>query len=772
MKLSIAWIFDHLGIDWRSIDLTSLIEKFNATTAEIESIIPITLPLSEVFCGRVQAIKAESLIVCYVPEIDQEIMLPLRPDVRHEQWFLVRRTQDGFAWASGNDFFCAKDFLIPAVAVSKDEERGGWRALCEDTDYLIEVGNTSLTNRSDMWGHRGFAREIGAILGKPLIALDELVAKVPLVQASPSFSVITPDIQTNQCSRLATLAIKSIVYQPTAIWMALCLLRLDCRVHNAIVDMTNYVMFDLGHPMHAFDAAKISDASLNVRLAHVGESLRILDGQLIQLDEGDLVVADDKKILSLAGIIGGLETGISETTKSIVLEAACFDAATIRKSSARHKKRTESSLRFEKTLDPHAVVQAIQRFVALMPKVGLSYDGELAIMVVGQLPEPLYLEITHAVIEKSLGTSVSAAFVRATFKALECEVKVLDDDALLPVYRVLIPSFRATKDLIATADLIEEVSRFYGYDAIHAVLPKIAAHVQDGRYLRMVRSIKRLLAHGLHMRELQSYAFFDEQFLRVINFEPMNTVAVQQPISEHWRRLVTSLVPHLLHAVMQGNADHETLRFFEWNRVWHYEQELTERPALSGIFFQKKIPLDFYAIKALLQPLFNMIDVQVEWRQLETPLWPWLAPYQSARLYAAGQEIGYAGMVDEMFFRPIGDGQAFVFELDVDKFCALTGNIKQFVPLARYPMVTRDISMIMPLTVTTHEIESAIRLLDERIVEVLLVDFYQQESWKDRRSFTVRVIMKDKNATLTAAEIDQLYELVVAALVSHGAVIR
>jgi len=774
MKLSIAWIFDHLGVDWHSIDLAALVAKFNATTAEIERVELINFPFGQLYAGRVISSDPHKGIRLFIAEQDKELILPFRSDAYTDAYFLIGDDTNMIRWASTADFFCAKDQLLSSVQLAASEQGGFWKNRCETTDYILHIDNKSITNRPDLWGHRGFAREIGALLDIPLIQIDQLCASVPIHdKIKPSNTPFPVIADAAYCSRLALLSLHVAAHLASPPLLMSRLLRVDCKPINLCVDLTNYVMFDLGQPMHAFDASSLDQKKIEVRTAHAGETIRLLDSQLIHLHEDDIIIADTQRPLSLAGVMGGIDSGITPQSTHLLLEAGCFNAVAIRKTAARYKKRTEAAMRFEKSMDPEAPPFALQRFVALLDQLNVSYQLNSAIMTVGNPPQTIVIELSHDLIEKRLGVSLNTDFVIKTWCVLGCLVSYTDDENGC-LYSVTIPSFRATKDLTLPIDLIEEIGRFYGYDALPVQLPLVKAMVRETRALHKERLIKNLLSYGACMKEIQNYAFFDEAFLQRCTFDPHHTVSVQQPVSENWRRLVTTLIPGLMHAVINNDADNNELRFFEWNRVWHYDgQELHEKNNVAGIFWSKKGTIDFYKAKSYLVQFFHNLNITtVQWRHCTHNSMPWYAMHQTAELIVADQKIGHAGMINPSFWHQIGKGEAFVFECNADVLKHLAQQDKKFSPLPIYPAVERDISMLISLSMTVQRIIDLVMSLDERMVSVHLIDYYDRPEWKDQRSVTIRLKIRDKKGTLTAPLIEEILAMVTTALIKQGAVIR
>lgn len=769
MKLSIAWIFDHIDADWRKIDIPDLVTRFNQTTAEIEGVYKVHTDMNSLFFAQVQEIKADSIIL--QTDTNKTITLSIRADAQNDSYYLIKKLNGENTWARGYDVGGTRDVLIPAIAMD-DDLRKNWRQHFEQEDYILQVDNKSITNRPDMWGHRGFAREIAAILDLPLKPFNTFLfdVKVHEFENKAPASVQEPwaiEIEKNSgCNRLALNYIRNVIYTPSLLWMAHRLLRVDARAIDAIVDATNYVMLDIGQPMHAFDADKLPAKKIVVRRAYKKEKLTLLDEQVIELTPDDIVIADGKTPVSLVGVMGGALSGIGLQTKNILLESGHFDPTPIRLSAARHKVRTEASARFEKSLDPSQNIYAIQRFIRLMQDASIGMDVSREVISVGLLSEPKKIMVSHDFIEKRLGTSITPEFVYKTLNKLEFKV-----DTAGNMYSITVPTFRATKDINIKEDIVEEIGRFIGYGTIPQQMPLMRSKAAELSHLMRLRSIKNLLAYGMQMHELYNYAFYDESFLRQLNWQPSDAASVKDPVSENWQCLVTSLIPHMFKAVVLNHVHHEQLRFFEWGRVWTNHKDITETKKLAGILFDKK-SISFYDGKALLHQLFNALDLEVDWQQVQHPTQPWWAPYQTAHIMYQGNVVGIAGSVDTLFFNKLAEGTAFIFELDGDFLINTKPEAKRYAPSSKYPEVIRDISMLVPLNRTFQELQTAVAHVDDRIVSIVLIDFFQKAEWQDQKSLAFRFVIRDDHKTLTKEEVDTIYHKVVKVLEKQGATIR
>jgi phenylalanyl-tRNA synthetase beta chain len=774
MKISIAWAFDHIEADYRTVDIPALIEKINQTTAEIEGYHVIDYSLESFSLVTIQKIGPQ--IHAYSSEWLKKIMLPKRDDVHEDFLYLAVKDGDTYRWTTSVDLGGQKNMLLPALQVPKKDQAGNWKKSFETKDYIFEVDNKSINHRPDLWGHRGFAREIAAILDLHLKPLDIFCADLKIeeygLEAAKTkdfpFSIAIEDRQA--IDRFAGLYVPNIAYTPSLLWMVNRLSRVDARALNALVDCTNYVMFDISQPMHAFDATKLTHEALFARRARNKETLTLLDGQLIELTNNDLVIADGSRPVALAGIMGGKQSSVQPTTSELLLEAAHFNASTIRRSSQYHKLRTEASIRFEKSLDPNQNVIALQRFIQLIYDADIACDNISSIISLGSPIQSPLVEVPHIFIEQRLGTSVAPHFVKKTLEKIDFQVQEKNENNEL-IYRITVPTFRASKDIAIKEDIVEEVGRFYGYSNIVPQLPwrqtaSFSLHDVARQY-----AVKQLLAFGIAMREISTYAFFDESFLQTIAWDPGKTANVKDPVSENWYRLVTTLIPNMFKAVADNYNNYDELRFFEWARCWHQGPDITEKKVLTGIFYSKRIPLNFYDVKAYIQQLFIQIGMPVAW-QPQKNQYPWFDIEHTAQLEHNGQYLGIAGMVDASFITKFAEGYAFVFELDAQIVSTYEKTFKKFQPLPKYPSVERDISMMVPLSISVQELTNIIAYVDDTIHSVILVDMFQKKEWKQERALTFRYIMRLPDKTMTKEEADAISARVHQAVQNAGVTIR
>lgn len=773
MKLSLNWLFDYIDTSLSDLSVPFLVTTINQKIAEVEHWSFVSLKLDALTFIKTHAVT-DTHIVGIAPSTEQTYTLPARTHAKVGDWLLIAIDNDTPRWATVTDFGGSKETLLPPFYLPEQLYAGEWRKFAEQNDYYIEIDNKSITHRPDLWCHYGFARDIAAALNVPLkpFAFDRVTTTIHeeiRESYTKEFNIIVES--DSDCSHFSSLFVPFVHHKASVPWMAMRLARIDAQPINALVDCGNYVMFDIGQPMHLYDANTIPGKTIRVQKKMGGKKLTLLDGSTTTLTDDDIVIVDDRTPLALAGVMGGLETAITETSTALFIEAAHFNGSTIRKAAAHHKKRTDASMRFEKEIDPYHTANAIERFLTLCDQIGLPFSLPYPIITIGKREPARTVSITHQYIEERLGVVIETSFVRNTLRALGFEVheqRVRNEKG----YLVKVPSFRFTKDVAIPEDIIEEVGRCLGYNTIPLSLPRMAITPHATPERARVRTLKKLLAfkHGMH--EIYQHSLYDESFLHAIDWKTVGAVEIANPVSENWRTLVTSLMPHLLKAVLQNSQEYADQRFFEWGRAWHVDKNVAiEQKRLAGILFHKKAPLTYYDGKFVVESLFNEIGMTVEWQRIDAPTYPWLEQYQSATIWHNGKSIGVCGMIAHQFLAPHTEGAAFIFELDGDALLAVIHE-PRYQPLSKFPVVERDISVLLPLRHTASEIQHLIAQVDKRITTVSLVDFFQKEEWGENRALTFRVILSDHHKTLTKEDIDSICTAIQQTVTLQGATLR
>lgn len=789
MKLSLAWIFDHINANWQDQDVKHIFARFNAVTAEIDHVHTIDFHMDNFALCKVIKQNSNEWHVS-IPEFGKEATLPVRtmadaisPKIT-DHYYMLKREAGTFLWASLADFGVDKGGLLPALDATDQMLDGSWKKSFEHRDIILEVDNKSITHRPDMWGHRGFAREIAAFLNLPLRPESEFLAKLPVINADKQSQPTrtTPIVIENHasqiCTRFTGLYFSSIENKPSNIFVTSRLLKVDSRPINGIVDMTNYVMLDWSKPVHAYDAEKIANKTVVIRMAKDKEKLLLLDGNELSLTPEDLVIADAKKPMCLGGIKGGANDSVTAATTSIFLESAHFGAGFIRKAALRHKTRTDSSARFEKTLDPNQTTQSQLRFIKLLEQFNIKATHAEEIVAVGPEAKEEIIEVTHAFLEKRSGLSFTEADVVEPLTRLGFKVLKSFDASNNVLYMISVPSFRSSKDVKIKEDILEEVVRCYGFERIKLELQKIERRPFNLSPIMRLRKIKTFLAGAARMTEQQNYAFFDEANLTTLGLQPETVAHLVNPISENYYRLITSHIPALCKNIHENHMHQESLAFFEFGRVWLADKEhAVEQKRLSGIIFEKRKQVDFYASKAMISELLlalGFVEKDLLWKKTEKAD-SWYNQYQTADIFYGNKKIGTFGKADPLFLRKLDvlpESDAVIFDLDGDLLTAGELATKRYVPASKFQETYVDLSLMVPVSVTADALHKKLASTDPVVKKVELIDFFEKAEWTDVRSLTFRVWLSHDEKTLEKHEIDAVWQKAVAHVQALGAQIR
>ena len=632
-------------------------------------------------------------------------------------------------------------------------------------DAILEVNVTP--NRPDALSHLGVARELAALLGvtvrRPKARLEE--GGGPAGEAV-RVRILAPE----KCARYAARVIEGVKIGPSPAGISRRLEACGIRSISNVVDATNLALLELGHPLHAFDLEKVAGREIVVRTARPGEHLTTLDGKDRALHPDDLVIADRDRGSALAGVMGGGDSEISAATTRVLLESAWFEPSTVRRTSRRHGLKTEASYRFERGADPEMVIPAVDRCAALIAELS---GGRVRRGVVDEYPRPIpsaRVGLRWQRPAEVLGMEVPRAEVEGVLSRLGFEEEGAGEGGAT----FLVPSWRV--DISNEEDLIEEIVRTRGYDAIPETLPAIAvetpAEPEEARAVGRIRAA--LEAAGLC--EAVNFSFLSARDLEPFGHAVATGdgsgralgVALKNPISADLAVMRTSLVPSLLkNAVANRRQRVEDVRLYEIARVYRPNPEPREEPSLEPVLVAgvllgrrhplgwavEKDPLDFYDAKSVLSGLLESLGVfRVEWRG---PGESWLHPRRSASLVFLGEVLGQLGelhpRVAAAFDLPRG---VFAFELSLSALLGAARLVPQYRPIPRFPAVLRDLAVVVDEGVLAATVEEVVR--EEPLVEgVTLFDVYRGRplpSGKKNLALAIRYRAKDR--TLTDAEAD------------------
>ena len=631
-------------------------------------------------------------------------------------------------------------------------------------ENVVEFEITS--NRPDCFSIIGLARETAATFKKPF---NVPTPKVKEVGGDINDMLSVEILDKDKCKRYCARAVKNVKIGPSPKWMRERLEACGVRAINNIVDITNYVLLEYGQPMHAFDIRDIAGDKITVRRANDGESIKTLDEQDRTLINDDLVIADNERAIAIAGVMGGFNSEIKDDTTTVVFESAMFDAASVRLTAQRVGLRTEASSRYEKGLDYHNTVPAIERACELVEILGCGENVSGMIDVLGNVEEPVSIKFRPDKINSFLGTDIAEADMLETFERLGIECR---DMMLYP------PSWRP--DLLAEADIAEEVARFYGYDLIPTTLmvgQTTCGILTDEQKLE--REISNILtAQGLY--EIYTYNFQSPTMLDKLNVAPnsplRNQVKISNPLGEDTSVMRTTMAGSMLETLSRNyNYRTKSGKFFELGRVYipNEKGQLPDEPRTLMIGMYNDV--DFFDIKGVCEEMFAQLHItDVEYERLtDNPVYH---PGRSAVIKVNGKNLGVIGEVHPSVLRNFEIGvKAYIGELDFTAIFNAANRDVKYTSLTKFPAVTRDFSIVCNIETPVAEIEKVMKKAGGKLLSKLeLNDVYTGSQIPEgKKSVMYKAEFKAPDRSLTGEEADNLHAKIVKNLSNElGAELR
>lgn len=636
-------------------------------------------------------------------------------------------------------------------------------------DTVLDVDIT--TNRPDCLNHWGIAREIAAYYRLDLKHPDwgDLEAdSTPEESCSPGVRILDADL----CSRYAARVMSEVAIGESPDWLKDRLESIGQRPINNIVDITNYVLFELGHPLHAFDYHRLADRQIVVRRARTGETLTTLDGIERKLREDMLVIADASQPVALAGIMGGADSEIAAETKVLLLESAWFQPSAVRSTAGSLGMRTEASYRFERGADPEMPVRALNRACRLIKEVA---GGHIIGPLIDEYPRRgtfPRIQLRKERIVQVSGVEIDGPDVEETLRRLEFDVESSADGS----WTVRSPSFR--HDIELEDDLVEEVVRHFGYDRIPVVYPRpedAGRFQEDEPYLERVISLLK----GNGFWEAMNLVFTTPDQLKPFFGDKVSALQISNPLSEADTHLRTSLVPGIVESLKRnlyhGNQD---VRLFEIGNVFfpgedgqHREERRLAVGAMGDFYSpywrQDREGFHFLHLKGILEQLFESFGISIEFSAADSDSLPYLHPGMSARILDGGAVLGSLGALHPLLGERFKFSQPVLLaEVDLEGILSRPLPQPTYQSLSRFPEVTRDLSFLVDKNIGFSTIKSAVQVL--KIVELKdfqLIDLYQGSHLPEGKiSLTVRLTFVDPSRTLTQEEVNDRSEQVFSAL--------
>lgn len=777
MFLSMNWISDF--VDFTGLDKLELIHKFSLSTAEVENEILFKgSDLSGVVVAEIKSVEnhpdSKKLhllkvdtgeneltdVVCGAPNVRVgmktafakvgakigEIEIAPRPLAGHMSYGMCcSEAELGISDDNSGIMDITDD--VPNGADLKD--------IYEIDDIVFEVDNKSLTNRPDLWGHYGIAREFAAFAGRELKPLG-----VEDLKAYDGLKKVDLKIEDPLCYRYSCLQVENITKSVSPVNMRIRLFYCGMRGINLLADLTNYLMLEMGQPMHAFDSRKVE--KIRIKRFDKPFTFKTLDEVERNIDENTLMICNGDQPVAIAGIMGGLDSEIVEDTTTLTLESATFDAASIRKSTVRLAHRTDASMRYEKSLDPELTVPAIARFLYLLKQ----YDG--GVQVVSALTDEyaykydtVELSFDKAFVDRYTGIEIDNDTILKTLTSLGFKAELDGDN-----FDVVVPSWRATKDVTIKADIIEEITRIYGYDnfdvnttrsPLYPVRMDVVKENED--------KIKDILVKRYSLHELHSYvwAYYDE--LKELGIEVEPNIKLANATNPNIETIRNSMIPTQLCQLNVNKGYAPEFGIFEIGRVVEGMDEnnlcIEKKKLAISLFSKVKDVRDLYFE---LRDILAVITDDLKHKQLEfktaEATHGYEHPVNLNSIILDGEVIGKIGIVHPVVGKKLDKKAAIVFaEVDMQAFADKKNASITYDEPSKFPPMDYDLSVVVPSGVLFSDLSQCWKNEGTEILKnVKIVDTYDTELF---HSITIRFEFSSSERTLSSAEVQAVMDKVI-----------
>lgn len=778
MLISMNWIGDF--VDLEGLDKLKLINQFSLSVAEVENDIFMKgeniegvvvaeiksvephpeskkLHLLKVDAGGSELVD----VVCGAPNVKVGMKTAFAPvgsrigSVTVTPRQLAGCTSNGVCLAEAE--IGLSDDASGIMNITDDIAAGTLLSSVYDVnDIVFEIDNKSLTNRPDLWGHYGIAREFSALSGRPLKPLDT----VELTQYN-ELPKLDMKIEDPLCYRYSCIKVDNVNRTVSPVNMRIRLYYCGMRPINFLADITNYIMMEMGQPMHAFDSRKVED----IRIKRYNEpfDFQTLDKETRHIDTDTLMICNGDTPVAIAGIMGGLDSEIVDDTTSLTLESACFDPASIRKSTVRLSHRTDASMRYEKSLDPEMTVPAIGRFLRHL------MDADPDVKVISSLTDEyvykypvVKLDVSREIIDRYTGIRISDEKILETLRSLEFEVELHDD-----IFTVTVPTFRATKDVVNKAAVIKEISRIYGFDNFPQYTVKAPLYpVNMSTEKNVEEQIKDILVISEKLHEVHSYVWWYTDECRALGIELDDNISVQNSSLV----LRSSIEPTQLCQVNKNTLNAPEFGLFEIGRAVkgvNAETNLVDEHKLLCItLFSKTASLEGLYLR--LADIVSVIASEIKHRDVtfekREPSAKWQHPKNLNAIICGGREIGVIGLPHPTVAKKIDKKSSIVYaEIDVGEFAKIDALPIEYDEPSKYPEMEADLTFRTPVFAP---IGLALKKIDSPLVKsVHVVDKYDDEKG---RALTVRIKFSDKEKTMTRDEVNEVVNELIESLSKIG----
>lgn len=794
MKTSIEWLKEYTNIN---VDAETLANRLTMTGSKVETIEQKGNDIKNVVVGKILEIEkhpdADKLIVTKV-DVGTEKLQIVTGANNVKVGDIVPIAKDGselpgkikiktgmLRGIESCGMMCAVTELGLDLADYPDQIEHGIMILPKELESklgsdIVEVLNLKedildfeiTSNRPDCFSIEGLGRETAIALNEefknPHKNLEKEVKTVEQLEG------LQVDIEANDlCYRYIARVLKNVKIEQSPEWMRRRLKACGVRAINNIVDITNYVMLELGEPMHAFDIDSVQGKHIIVRRANAGETITTLDEEKRNLDNSDLVIADIEKPMAVAGVMGGINSGITQNTKTVVFEAATFNRGSVRLTAKKLGLRTESSSRFEKGLSPEIALRAINRAVELAELIGAGTAIEEKIDIYPEKAEQKIIEFEPDRINQALGMNIPTETMVDILTKLGINVNNS---------KLEIPYFRT--DLERTADIVEEVIRIYGYDKLNSTLINAESTVgSKTKVQKLEDKIKDLLVEK-GFSEMYAFSFISAADFEKCRLESTNAIRIKNPLGEDYSLMRTDMMPTVLQSITTNyNKKNKEVALFEIGKIYSNENgniekgEIpTENMKIAFALYGEKV--DFYVVKGIIENILEISNISRY--QLEMANRINLHPGRSAEIFIGKDNIATFGEVHPQVLTNYGIGQKVYYAvIDLEKFAKYGKNNKKYEPIPKYPAVERDIAVVVEEETEVGKIEGVISKKSKNVLEnIKLFDIYRSEKLgNNKKSVAFGLTFRAKDRTLTDDEITNTMEAIIKELqVTLGAELR
>ncbi len=801
MKFTIDWLQKYVETD---VSADRLADKLTMLGLEVDAVTPLFAELQQVKVAKILSAKphpnADKLQVCQVAVGEEELEIVCgAPNARTG---LVTAVAPVGTTLPGNfkikkskvRGIISNGMLCSEKELGFSDESDGIMELPENLEHgmllkdALELDDTMIEvdltpNRADCASMIGIAREVAGFTGAPL---KLPVEKPAITKESSEFSV---EIRNPElCNRYSARLIKNIKIGPSPFWLRKRLLSIGLRPINNVVDITNFVMMEYGQPLHAFDFKNVSDGKIIVRTPQPGEEKFVtLDSKERVLTPDTLMICDGKHPVAVGGVMGGMNSEVEHTTTTVLLESACFNPISIRKTARSLNISTDASYRFERGVDPEITLHALNRASNLLCELaGGTCDMNEGVDVYPEKWQQTTISLSVKRCNTLNGINLSADEMSEMLASIDLKNNIVDKDTI----KVFPPSFRM--DIEREADLVEEIARLYGYDNIPVTLPEAALSYPDQDFARLLRLQAMELLTNIGYTEAINYSFTTPDHLDMLGLgkdDPRRIqVSLLNPLNEDQAVMRTSLLPGLLENVRRNISFQSTdIKIFEMGKIFvpRQDRELPlEQMHLAGVIsgnsngknhplYFKSQRADFYDIKGCLEYLFEALRLNIPFYknkvtfEVSTQTEPFSQKNQALSLFFENNCIGSLGKIAEDVVKGFGIKQdVYYFDLDFDTLCTVSAQPKSFISLPTYPAVTRDIALIVAESVSAGEILTSVRESKEKLIEHSdIFDIFSGDKIPDGyKSVALTITYRSPNKTLTEKHVEKAHSKIVSML--------